>query len=414
MCLPACLRLPTFPRPSSRSDLEKLPPRDAHLDGALDEKQHRDCTLAADLSSKCPASPPPGLMGDDAAFSAECAPSHESSDYGGGGGGAGAGAGKAEGGEEGSGVRAEESRRRSWAGQGTGVDDFDAREPAAVRRASSVEERRDGGRAQRDSTGTQTAAAAVMAVEAEAEPEPEAEVDVEADHRQAVGGEHPWEERRTEEQDGVVAGGADSGGEGYGDGDLYEKDLEDAVAMLDSGGFMLDGENAEAWRSESFSSSADGGGADDGAAGEGASGDEQGLDDMAAASAGSGDEASAGNGLDIGSAAAATEEEAREEGAMPMPMMMAPVGESGGSAWGNLRGNQPSLSGGGGGGYESDRRAGEAPTGRSRMQDADDGGGASRSSRRKHSFVFSETSAGSAGGATEAGGAEGGVPGKKR
>lgn len=50
-------------------------------------------------------------------------------------------------------------------------------------------------------------------------------------------------------------GGARLGGEeGYGDGPAYERDLEEAVALLENGGFGLDGgEEAGTWRDDSFS-----------------------------------------------------------------------------------------------------------------------------------------------------------------
>ena len=46
------------------------------------------------------------------------------------------------------------------------------------------------------------------------------------------------------------------GEEGYGDGPAYERDLQEAVTLLENGGFGLDrGEEAGAWRDDSFSES---------------------------------------------------------------------------------------------------------------------------------------------------------------
>lgn len=81
-----------------------------------------------------------------------------------------------------------------------------------------------------------------------------------------LGSSPSWEEqyRRRIEGAGLAessgsggggGGGARLGGEeGYGDGPAYERDLEEAVALLENGGFGLDGgEEAGTWRDDSFS-----------------------------------------------------------------------------------------------------------------------------------------------------------------
>ncbi|CAN0269599.1 unnamed protein product, partial [Ectocarpus fasciculatus] len=197
-----------------------------HLSGS-DHPHPRALDVAVHAADNGPGggvdAPPKDLLeaGEEedtaAAVSGGCAPSHESSDYGGGGGGV----------VEGGGGSSGESRRRSWAGRS--IDDFGWEEEEGrprQRRASS-----DEGGASRER---------LLAVADE------------------VGGSR--ESERAGDDDG-----------GYGEGGLYERDLEDAVALLENDGFVLNGKQPEAWRSESFSSSTggDGGGGGGGSGGGG-------------------------------------------------------------------------------------------------------------------------------------------------
>lgn len=76
-----------------------------------------------------------------------------------------------------------------------------------------------------------------------------------------LGSSPSWEEqyRRRIEGAGLAessggGGGRLGGEEGYGNGPAYERDLEEAVALLENGGFGLDGgEEAGTWRDDSFS-----------------------------------------------------------------------------------------------------------------------------------------------------------------
>ncbi|CAM9604266.1 unnamed protein product, partial [Ectocarpus sp. 13 AM-2016] len=313
-----------------------------------------------------------------AAVSGGCAPSHESSDYGGGGGGGG-------GGGVGADVGSGESRRRSWAGRS--MDEFDWEEEEGRPRQTRASS--DEGRASRDRL-------------------------LVAD---GVGGSGEIER----------AGGGDYG---YGEGDLYERDLEDAVALLENGGFAPNRNQPEAWRSESFSSST---GGDGGGGGGGGGGGEEGEQYDAAAVQ---DEEEERGGEPAAEAAAVGRDD--DEGRLldiahgmtitkgRVEVAAATVADSSGGVGGGS-GNVRSSSSNGSrrqffdGGYDDDGRGrggGESAGCGDATEGCGGGGGGESvesrpSSRRKDSFVFSETSAGSAGaGERGAGAAEGGAPGK--
>ena len=368
---------------------------------------------------------PPTATRDAAAFEVDRAPSHGSSEYGdGGGSGGGAdsrGIGAGESLKRGGAV--DEDRRRSWAGGGSGImSGFGSGgQLPPLRRSVGGEAVGEGGRGM------------------------DGRVDV-----LGLGGVGVSDLLRGEAaggRRGVGGGGRGGGGggeEGYGDGPMYERDLDDAVALLEQGGFPMEGEEAVAWRSDSFSSSPGGaGGSSSGVDGGGTGGDGEGIsrDDMLKRRrssvepiAAGGDEHDSGRrgGGEGGGTGGAGGGGGGGGGTNASRSGDRSTGVPDAGAWGDVRG-QRHLGGygdgrelGGGNPAEPGKRMGHgALEGAESGVDVDvggrsgvgggggidggggggGGGGGRRPARRKHSFAFSETSAGSGG----AGGARGGA-----
>lgn len=381
----------------------------ADVDG-LEEEYRGNNNITLDQAT--PSLPPLPVAVDNAAtasaavaFPDKRAPSHESSDYGGGGGADGGSVGWTGTGHESLEGGAGPNRRRSWAGQsgddlGGGEDDL-----LGLRRASSGDQ---GGQVRHEPDGP-----VAVGSPADARP-PRGEI--------SEGGV-PWprrEDYRHHRQEGEDVAGNGSGeggdsaaeGEGYGEGDLYERDLENAVAMLENGGFLLDGDQAEAWRSESFSSSTAGDGHGGGEAGEkqrkDGTGSEHGGEEMRFATAAHGQDGYAGEQLGT---------MARDDGGEARMMGGAADGNgrgrgSGSNAWGQLRtGSRRPFAAGGdsGGGYDDDEP--EAEPVRTGVV-AHRGDGTAPPLQRNHSFVFGETSTDSAGAANGPGATLVGAPGR--
>lgn len=388
------------------------------MDGLGEEGYRGSSNTAVGLPTARLPSPPPATDGDDstaaaaaaAAIPEKRAPSHESSDYGGGGGADGESLGWIEKGQQEDSGRADASRRQSWAGQS--AEDLgagEAEDPLGLRRASS-DDRGGGGQQPRQDPDGSVPEGLLM--------EPGAQ------RRQNSEGNLLWKreyEHRGEDVPGSAGegrnsnSGRDDDGGGYGESDLYERDLENAVAMLDNGaeggGFLLDGEQAKAWRSESFSSSTAGGG------GGGCDGEEEEREDP---------NGSEHDREEMRYAADVREHEgyagaARIGGTIQGEAGQAMGGAAGAngatsSAWGNVRADagisrrQFASRGGGGGGYDD----GEAGAELVRHGVGGDEGGdvTDRDLQRKHSFAFSETSTGSAGAAKGTGAVRVGAPGQ--